>query len=1837
MKKLGRKVRRSLSLALAIMLIVTMIPQFAISAYGEELDEEITIESNDESKETSEEDIDELGTGDSEELLTEDIFEEEMSFQAGGESSIVHFGMYGEGLIKSDDRASAQYGTYNDGWNDYLDFELIETESGKYTIGFDVDELQVKNDYLEPKGYVFKGWYEWDINENKPLDIPFPEDGIFDSNEKIYYYGPIWGNDNNDVFFTFDPDGGEFSRSAIEAEQSFYNIYFGEPEEMPEDIATFDLKTPIKYKYDNDNHQLISQAGPGALAPQKDNVSLMGWYLKKADGSPDMSRDYDRFMLNNYDREITEDVTFIAVYNASENPTVTFDANGGIMKLDPKAINVVGETEDGYCEKQSFYYSYDADTGSYRIDWSGPIDDIKPPYENCSFAGWADDVFGGYIDEDYSFEAGISRTCHADWWRDMTDLTPNPDTSFGQNGIDYIWDKDSNGKDRLSVSFRVPKSDYEDIYLSDDEILKLVFYYGTKKANLKNSTADKSGTYPGYYRGWNAETVKDSDGLRTAPVTSGMDGEKHEFSDDYFTVTLPFFCPYDGKYSDNIYVGLEYVIQNKSDCENQEEETINWDKAIEGQKYEGLYKKNSVLIKLQYPTGKAMTQIKNGSTVIEPAGTQAISEQLTEASYVLDGTKTYTLATEAVTGYKISKVSYRNGSTATPTIWSSSLTLSTTKSFKPSVDNSVISIESAEVYSPILKNGDVELAPDANGVYSASYIDTIKFEIKKGTNTIAPGKIVTKFGSKVVETLEEGGSLKFNGSGVYHGQKVTVELYEAGIEKAVTTCYVQVTAPIRSVTLKNTKVLNPAIEGAPVTSVVTVNKGADVNKLGFVCLQGMVEPDFVDVSLENGVLTITPKENCATNKSFDIYFYNSEEVPDPKWWAFGEIEGGRFGVTMQPPAWANKTPNASLVFANDYQLDFKVTAPSGVKLNDKYYVAVKLISNKNTAKGLKAGLAVNETVKYFKINEDGTFPQVSLNAFTSGGSEVETLGEGCGASMDAEFYVVKTLDGDVPNTDESNVLASTVSKNHKKLTVSTKAPYYAEKITFKKTAAASKLYAGQSMVKVADVNLGNNTTFNTTDYWTITSIVDPSGAEILGVTNIITVATGEAAGKSKTDTGIYLDLLETINPGKYKVKVSPKVGETVIPNEAVLDITVVPTIGRLDASVNGVKTDEYDSYRVYKAAGKKSNVKSIVSATDQEGKKINKPTVKYVVGVLNYTGDDIVATNVPGLTVDKSGTISITNDFKAKEGETYALMVKAADYEENSVKKIVKLDIYTEPVNVKTLEVYTKEGESYKLVNGKTAIPFDSNQIFVAVKNNKNEYVLGSADAPIYLYDADTLKNDKVFVDISAFVSALGKLTKPGNVKLTAYGMDGTKATADIKFTYASINMDFDKIKVAIPGETGQSFEENGNLSFDGYPTNQKICIWLTGSYENAYDEETDTHLLVEGSLKVNGAKILKNSNSQYLEIQMTKSPATVTLNKKAEDGKKTIAKTVTLTNNAFSQVAAPAVSSVLINGTDKVYADYIYDYETDKLRITLKDVIRDASKNKVNPDTVKVATADESGEVFEPNTASYHVVQNAKGNDVAYVELPIELQYTAQQYKVSLFYYTGEAEDEYSFLTKTPTVVSFTPAKFKTSFSITATQNMSQKDAYAIYPLYKGTGVVNATLVGLNNFNSKGQYSEFTQAYKCEDGQLKVNDPSKINATNNVGYMNFEVLFENGKTEYYSSKVTVKWSEKELNRYTADKPTITVGNSDPIQLTVKNGTDTVVVKKVMLSKVSPSISDVSAEDGKINVTLSETACNKAGTYKADLLIITDKAGNPESDDFSKYGIKVPISIVVKK
>lgn len=936
----------------------------------------------------------------------------------------------------------------------------------------------------------------------------------------------------------------------------------------------------------------------------------------------------------------------------------------------------------------------------------------------------------------------------------------------------------------------------------------------------------------------------------------------------------------------------------------------------------------------------------------------------------------------------------------------------------------------------------------------------------------------------------------------------------------------------------------------------------------------------------------------------------------------------KFYVTTTSPSWAGNAPTVSLAAASDIDLTFNLGLPKNApKVNTAY--KIQLSENAATVYD-KDAKGVCDDVVYVLVEEKTK----TVSAFVDAEGNVLTAEDrdndkaGCGTKVNAEVSVV-LYKGDTPS--DSNIICESAVK---KLTVSTKKPYFADKITLKKTAAASKLYAGQHGIKIADVNLGANTTYTTQNYWKVKSVVDSKGYDVTADRTIVAVRSSDYDNEynyineeDKADTGVYAHVSDSAPAGKYRVTVCALCNGEPQPVEATVEITVLPTIKELQVSLNSAidisswGTDK--TYRIYKADGKSASSKISVTAIDQDGKIIKNPAVEYVIGE-ETSPSSKTFTSVDKLAV-KNNAVSIESGFAPADGKAYGLAVKAKDYDrgnDKAVKDVAYLDIYGTAVNVKTLEMYFENNGMCELVTSSSKVPVGS-QMYFAVKDTSKTYLVGEVDSEGAItpqtifnpYDSE----QSLYIDTESADKSISKLSKSGKVTYTVYGMDGSKASASVNYTYASDNDDYNALEYLYGDEDDKVSDkvasgDSEELSLDGQAPDSVITVALAnGSNEWAYNPEDDTYHLVEGSISVRNAKIIrKNANSQYMQIQMTSSPATVTLSKKNSEGK-TVTTTLKLTNNAFAQSAAPAVSSVLINDKTKIFAGYECVAGDDELVVTLKTPL----KNVEDPESVNVSIYNAVG-AYMGAVADYEVVGGK-----AKLRIPLldnaggtgRMKFGTGTLSFDIIYQDLSG----NYLTKSPTKVSLKMSTLKKAFALKNAYTMSALDQYVVeLTTSKMEGVEEVTFVDLLNYNDKGTYSDFTDRFALDPdaGKLTLTD---IDAKGKyTGYVNCEVKYQDGTTVMASTKVTVD-VVSQANRYSGQNMMILLMNA------MGERSDTAYGMKVRIGNANVDIAKAAVLDPATAKYVTATASGDGG------IDITFKQGDDSIKNIGKYKLVINV------
>lgn len=891
-----------------------------------------------------------------------------------------------------------------------------------------------------------------------------------------------------------------------------------------------------------------------------------------------------------------------------------------------------------------------------------------------------------------------------------------------------------------------------------------------------------------------------------------------------------------------------------------------------------------------------------------------------------------------------------------------------------------------------------------------------------------------------------------------------------------------------SVALKDKNVLKPVKFGPELTSEITLNKGADINNLSIKYVYDGEphdsKPDFLDkLEINDGKLKVKAADTAQAGKSVDIIFYNKKMydahgnlVP----WDQQKIIGNKYTITVQNPTWISKTPTATLTSASDVALTFKVGAPSGESFADgNYYVGVGLTTNNNTAKGLKEGLVIDDVhEEFFKINEDGTIPEITINPFRVGnvdGTKVTKLGEGCGTSMNAIFCIVMT-DGNAPNG--GNILAITDVKKCKTITAATKAPYYADKITLKKVNA--NLYAGDCDVIVATVDFGRNATYTTKDFWKI------ANKEELEENGISAVQDGD--NKVKVSVG------DGVPAGKYTINAETVAeSEKGVPAKASITVTVLPTARNVTAN----------PVTIYRKPNSKASYKVTSTVTDQGGAVIKNAAYTYEIG----SGDASPLDPVSGLTVNM-GTINVDKSVPAGE---YRLKITAKCGREVS-SELIPVQIVEDKIDLAKF-VFSNPGGA-TIADEMTLAKYndlgwDGSYIARASAIMSINDIAGSG---LQLRDSN---NGVVTWNLIKSVKIPNPLyiNKAGKITLSAEAIDGTKLsrTINIVSNTTSSAENFSKLHLKVKGSADSEYVmENGAFNVSGESTGTVYSLWLSELDDDTVNSLTD---ISGNKLTLKGAKIIDNYHNDYLTFTMTGMTTTITLSVGKNKG------TYTIINDTFAKTPPKKITAenkkIYTNFTDDAGKQYIcYNFSS---AIEGVASFRLQTTNKTLLPLIDSIDADRVSDESLELTILPEVSRGLKAGSYTIAVEPLDG--------------SGNA------LCK-PFNITLKLENLKKSFKVKNSYTMSYKDATTV-PLevtsYAGLSSSGAAPVLLDD-NIKGQYNKITDILEIdEDGIIRLKDGKKYadKVTSMTGYIKYTVYWLDGTKEDRLEKITVKMSDK--------------------------------------------------------------------------------------------------------
>lgn len=1441
--------------------------------------------------------------------------------------------------------------------------------------------------------------------------------------------------------------------------------------------------------------------------------------------------------------------------------TITFDANGGTMShLDER--NIAYEVDEaGAYTSETYEYFFDSDSGKWGVSIDR-VDALDPHREGSVFLGWYDSK-----DEEYPYDffpTNETRVYKAKW-RD----------TFKNIPVEFYGAK--------NYAVAVEKYDLKDKSWTTLDVDGDTFSFKADEGETYRFKITPAEGYEFDHKGY---------------IESSVGRIFFNWADECFELKLDEFLGWRDSAPDKIII-YPTVVPVQAEDEQYSYVYYNPDAA-------------KVII----------TEKNNEKNVIEPVS-EGYDRNRIKGFYLLKTGKEYRVTISCNDNYKFNDNGICVDSyDSVKDHWTKGKPVNTntrnTYSFTFKAGKKEIRVNSDPLYSPIVKvmnsEGEYEEIIPVKGIYNVKYTDDIKLYLKRGNwfaklvNKITDGTELLNYWP--VDKEDNGFWLKFLDEKEqtfykeYYGKTLKVEMYDPENQYGTRVGYgpkatfkLKVSTPITSTTVNGvTKVdgrqtLSPAL-GEEKVCTVSVNPGASIENLGFKYSDGTTECSFLETKIENGKLYVKAKAGCRDGQKVDIILYDTE---NPIKWDKQDVTNGKITVTTAEPAWAKTAPTVTLASANDIKLEFNVKAPKGLALDNNYWIAVKLAPN-NKTKTEDSGYSINEDVSYFHVNDDGTIPPIVVNVFKKDDSSiVETLGKGFGTSLDAMVSFMTTEGGADP-TETSKIL---VAGADKKITVATKEPYYADKITLKK--GETKLYAGDKDKIVATVDFGKNATYTRAEDWEILNESALSGKGIIAA--------------KEGDNKVKISVANVTPVGKYTVEVGTKGNG--VPAKASVQIEVAQTAKTLDVGISQLN--------IYHNPKKDITAKVKPVMYDQDGKVIKSAKFTYKI----VKGDEPLSATEKTLTVNSSGAVKVAKGFVLDSDSEYKLIVTG------TAGKTVDAD----PVTIKIIEANPK---IKSIAIGDTAVEANSKitlkDYFAIVEKllTKEDNSLDYLPATIGLADdidtdAIVIKEDKGgetfrVEDLSVIkevkIPNPAYITKTGKIAISVTTIAGTKT--EIKFNIvADTDATYDTLEVSTidgtepiepdAGSAGKIWTVKGS-------TLQNYVIYL----KNSDGTETTKKNISGDKLSVSGAKIVKNWHGDCIQIVMTSKTATIT----RKHGSTKVG-TYYITNDAFD-LKAPKVTA---DKNSKLYTNFdtpqTVNYTLGKVYDELKrlDHLRISSTNA------------DINEWIQSGNIVYNVLDKKT--------FSITVQGEASKVKAAKYPITVEFVDGGGASICPATTTNLEFKTLKKRFKPVTSYTMSDSDMTSVvFKASSSAGVNSIVLNSILNDNIKGKYNSIANILEVDNvtekgPYLKIkNGASLASAGKSItGYVKYTVKYADGSHEDKLDKVTIKIA-KNVRKYTSDTKKILLADvGEPIkgiQVYADKQPVKIVNANIIKTTDKDKVSLLDCDDGKLSIVLNDKVVKKTGEVKLTVNVIPEGslwAGESSVDEKNSIPVAVKINV----
>lgn len=936
-------------------------------------------------------------------------------------------------------------------------------------------------------------------------------------------------------------------------------------------------------------------------------------------------------------------------------------------------------------------------------------------------------------------------------------------------------------------------------------------------------------------------------------------------------------------------------------------------------------------------------------------------------------------------------------------------------------------------------------------------------------------------------------------------------------------------------------------------------------------------------------------------------------------------------VSVALPAWTKNPLAVKYVDSTDTELKVSVTAPAGLNYDTEGYYYIFDVKDPSTVSG-----NIPAVPKYFV--EEAT---AGTKTYTLKVIDADT-GKGAAKSFEVKAYLVWATGENKPaGLNDENIVTKTAEAKSP-LKCSTKAPYYADKISLKK--GTTTIYSGQQDVQIATINYGKNTTY-----------LD-ANAELVGAEKPNQIYLYVNDGK------VYASVYSEITPGKYTVKVTAEAEAGMKAAEATLPITVVAGISEIHAvgstdkiyldTKKGGKADVTVKYGDYNTTNKPKSAKFIYTL----GKVVNGDFVADAAPLGKNSKN-----NKSYVTLDQKGNIAVDKTYVIKEDaadNTFAVQVKANDYKGNDVSDYVKFTVVKKAQTLGKL-VLLREDDTAILPedekkNNYVASALDGAQVKVlanaeATVGEDGRYAdTETVDSNLYTV---SVKGKGITVDGEGFLTVTNPAAK--NLTITATTKDGGKksvsltigqlvyddvADKNVRVAWQYSNENAEEKTVLKTGEEGNKLELSNGYALHSGDTFALHIVYGEDNALKDIDRFQNYTISVSG-----GAKVLVDFTTYDSNLAKNQSVG-VMLTNPAEDIKVT-----------------------LKNGNDrkdkKVYVLKAADAAKEELA---------APQIKLDPKQTLVAgkqaeqTLKFSVKGNVPENADFMLLGvDRKAQEFFGYDAVKETTYAAKDQKITVTFKKGAIEKagsanvyfamtvpgedgtQYSKLGKT---VKITAVNMKKSFKLVDKYKMSAVDASKVAVAYKAAGVEDVTVTNLYNENVKGQANKFTDliGIASDDESLELKRYAVDQTIS--GYVEVEVTYDDGEEETIVSKVTVTLPKegKGVNSYKAADVTLvkgktTVAEAEKMPVVIKAGKNEAEVAQAVVTDAIDGIKVAGIEDGKVYLNVKDFVDahkkDKRNIKQAVELKVVLAGANDQDTDVTdnKNAITLKVNVVVPK